>query len=604
MSLPFISETAAEVHRLAIAGSSLAASDYRLKKLVPSLEGLAAKAPIFGRIAAAVNSVVGGGDATISGRALLDLSSLLTAIQYTQSPHEVKGEFIPLESTAKEWVPTMVTHRSLSAVVQALTNTGQGRMEIVRDALERGLFKDLRLMKPAVEALHDNYGEMSELVAREVLPKFGPAVIGMLLEGFDPKGGKPHARRVTALCGIDPETGREFCRKVLESANKEVKLAVIEGLTGSQEDLETILDLTKERSGDVRKAAILALKGMKDQRVVDLVKKALDGKDAMEAAVVAASFEDSPLLDHLLEQAKDSLKLEPRECSERLACILRALRGSQNPEVLKTLIEIRQEMAKTMESEYSFECRGLLAGALFEINSEEADNVLIEFRSENRKPAKKAATPPASPSKPVVAHPSMIGHIRNGLCYSLAAAARRMDAEAIFDCFSSLYEKSTEWEMYSELLQGKSIWSYHGVACPGLPEEKISPRWIALGIKKGDSALVAKIAKLGDATALKFLLTTDAKELKGQGYYGFPLASAIVRLDPENAPKYIIEGIVTQQKKQPSHAYWAGNLFSLIVDLPASKIPELESLAVALEGPWKARFDECIAEMRHLASRK
>ena len=246
----------------------------------------------------------------------------------------------------------------------------------------------------------------------------------------------------------------------------------------------------------------------------------------------------------------------------------------------------------------------MLAGALFEINSVEADNVLIELRAENRKPAKKAATPPASPSKPVVAIPSMIGRIGNGLCYSMAAAARRFDAEVVFEYFSPLYEKSTEWEVYSELLRGRTLWSHQAVECPGIPTEKISARWVGLGIKKGDAELVAKIAKSGDAAALKFLLATDAKELKGQGYYGFPLASAIVRLDPENAPKYIIQGLVTQQKKQPSHAYWAGNLFSLIVDLPASKIPELESLAVALEGPWKARFDECIAEMRHLASRK
>jgi hypothetical protein len=234
----------------------------------------------------------------------------------------------------------------------------------------------------------------------------------------------------------------------------------------------------------------------------------------------------------------------------------------------------------------------MLAGVLYEFNSDAADQVLIKFKIENRKPSSNG-----------IGVSAVDYGVGNGLCFSMAAAARRMNAEGVFDLFGKLLESSKFWEIYSELLQGRTLHSYRGVDCPGLPEEKISPRWIALGIKKGDSALVAKIAKPGDAAALKFLLTTDAKELKSQGYYGFPLASAIVRLDPENAPKYLMERIVTQQKKQPSHAYWAGNLFSLLVELPASKIPELESLAVALEGPWKARFDECLAEMRHLASR-
>ncbi len=255
MSLSLIADTATEVNRLAIAGSALASGDYRLKKILPQLEALAPKAPIFGRIAQGVTAVISGTDAAVAGRALLDLSTLLTAIQYTQSPHGVEGEFEPVEATGRDWVPTVAGYRSLSAVVEALTRTGPGRLEVVKDAAERGLFKDLRLMKPALGALHDSYGELSDYVCRSVLPQFGNIILPALISGFDPKGGRPHARRITALCLIDQQQGRAFCRTVAGDATKEVKAAIIEVLTGSAVDADFLTELTSKQGARTRKAA-------------------------------------------------------------------------------------------------------------------------------------------------------------------------------------------------------------------------------------------------------------------------------------------------------------------------------------------------------------
>jgi hypothetical protein len=580
MSLPFLSETAAEVHRLAIAGSSLAAGDYRLKKLVPSLEGMAAKAPIFGRIATAVNAVVDEKDAAVAGCALLDLSALLTAIQYTQGAFEVKGELRALITAATGWTPTIVSHRSLASVISALTSTGQGRVEIVKDALERGLFKDLRLMKPAVEALHDNYGEMSELVSREVLPQFGATVIPMLLEGFDPKGGKPHARRVTALCGIDPMQGREFCRRVLENANKEVKLAVIEGLTGSAEDLDTILDLTKEKSGDVRKAAILALQGVQDPKVVALVRKALTGKDAFEAAMVAASTQDASLLQDLLTQIKECAALPAKDGGPRLAMLLRGLRGSTQPEVLTVLTQLSQQLSGKKESDYTDDCLALVAGLLYELNSTEADRVLIA--------QKDGSTGEAG------------GKLGNGRCFAMAAAARTMDAEQLYDSFSAAYAKEKNGMRYSNLLRGMTLYAGQGIPeCPGLLASKISPRWVASGIKRDDSELVAAFAAVNDAEALKYLLKKEVEYIKQHSYYSYPLAPAIIRIAPAKAARYVIDRLLSMQKLQPQYCYGAYVLFRELANFPATALTELEAAADQLQGQWSERYLESIAEIRH-----
>ncbi len=60
MSLALIQESAKEVRRLAIAGSSLAAGDFRLKKLIPPLEQAGAKVPVFAQVAKAMSELVNG----------------------------------------------------------------------------------------------------------------------------------------------------------------------------------------------------------------------------------------------------------------------------------------------------------------------------------------------------------------------------------------------------------------------------------------------------------------------------------------------------------------------------------------------------------------
>ena len=54
MSIPLLTQVYEELRRLAIAGSAVAAGDFRLKKLLPPLEQAGAKAPVFGKIAEAV----------------------------------------------------------------------------------------------------------------------------------------------------------------------------------------------------------------------------------------------------------------------------------------------------------------------------------------------------------------------------------------------------------------------------------------------------------------------------------------------------------------------------------------------------------------------
>ena len=164
MSLALIQESAKEVRRLAIAGSPLAVGDFRLKKLIPPLEKAGATVPVFAQVAKAISELVDGKEAESAGR-LLSLSTLLNAILYTQGQSGTQADFKELEMYSAASANTRTTARVLKPIIQALTNSGAGRFEVVKSAVDRGAFNDLRLIDPAIRALDDSFGELADLMA-------------------------------------------------------------------------------------------------------------------------------------------------------------------------------------------------------------------------------------------------------------------------------------------------------------------------------------------------------------------------------------------------------------------------------------------------------
>src|SRR4051794_31981004 len=137
MSLALLQESAKEVRRLAIAGSALAIGDFRLKKLVPPLDQAGAEVPVFAQVAKAVSELVNGTEKT-SAANLLQLSTLLNAILYTQGESSAEGPYRELEMCSSKCSSTRTPARILKPLVQALTSAGAGRFEMVKSAVERG----------------------------------------------------------------------------------------------------------------------------------------------------------------------------------------------------------------------------------------------------------------------------------------------------------------------------------------------------------------------------------------------------------------------------------------------------------------------------------
>ena len=278
MSIPVLVQVYDETRRLAIAGSVVAPGDFRLKKLIPALEQAGKKAPVFAKVAQAATKLVDSNERS-SAAALLELSTLVNAILYTQGETGCTGKLAPVETTELGQPKTQASARVLKPLLEALTTTGSGRLETIRDAYQRGAFRDFRLIGPALAALDDSYSEIGELVAQQILPLYGRSILPELQATFDPKGRSGHARRLVLMHRLDPTASREAVKQALDQGSKEVRIAAIGCLGESPEDLPFLLEQAKARAKDVRTAALRALGSSKEKDAVKALCDTIGGAD-------------------------------------------------------------------------------------------------------------------------------------------------------------------------------------------------------------------------------------------------------------------------------------------------------------------------------------
>src|SRR5260221_7956765 len=130
MSIPVLAQVYDEVRRLSIAGSVVAPGDFRLKKLVPPLEQAGQKAPVFAKVAQAVSGLIAAAEKN-SSAALLELSTLVNAILYTQGETRLAGRLDTIDTMDVGQAQTQASARVLKPLLEALSTTRPGRIEII-----------------------------------------------------------------------------------------------------------------------------------------------------------------------------------------------------------------------------------------------------------------------------------------------------------------------------------------------------------------------------------------------------------------------------------------------------------------------------------------
>ena len=136
-----------------------------------------------------------------SAEKLLNVSTLLYSVLYTQGvttlPEAKRQEYQPNIALAD--VNTNYSYLQLKPVLQALTESKSGRLDILKDAFERGVFKDSRTYGYLNIALGDKYTELGDYVEETLIPSCGQAMIPFLLSEFRLEDKVANLRRFRLL---------------------------------------------------------------------------------------------------------------------------------------------------------------------------------------------------------------------------------------------------------------------------------------------------------------------------------------------------------------------------------------------------------------------
>lgn len=590
MSLALIEESAKEVRRLAIAGSSLAVGDFRLKKLIPPLEQAGAKVPVFAQVAKAMSDVVSGKE-TESPSRLLSLSTLLNAILYTQGQTSASGDIQKLETFPTKCATTRTTARVLKPLVEALTASGAKRFEIITSAVERGAFNDLRLIDPAIRALGDNYPEIADLVAEKVLPTYGPGIMPRLKTNFDLKGKKSDARKLEVMHQLDAEGTLPLCKAALEDGSPDVKTTAIACLGKHEDCLPLVLEQAKAKNKSVRAAALEALTAHDLPAVRKLFLELIQGKNLEEAIAPLRLVKSREVFDELVAEAGKALAKALKNETDgvlRYFEILQCLEGRTDAPVEEYLVTTMSQAAQIAKIKakncivFGPDILRELADLLFRIASPQTLNLILT-------------------------HQDKIPVDSYGVV--LVSALRSWPADKVFTEFSPLLDqkKGVGKDKY-ELLERAIDTSTHGrrlsyldryVADEEEPDEAVNvtwdARWLDAAIKADRPEPVCCLARPGHKGVVVYLLKlVEAKKKLRPGM----IFEALARCQYAKLTDLYLNLVTKGTKGSKRWDYELQQLIDCARHLPPTDLPRLEEFAGKLDQNYQDHFLEAIAPLR------
>ena len=291
-----------ELNRLFIAGSKFAKNDPRLQTYIPILKRLGEKAPVFNKLAQEVEALLQA-ESQQSAEKLLSVSTLLYSVLYTQ------GVTIQAEATKALQEPnvsiadvnTTYSYLQLKPVLQALTQSNSGRLEVLKDAFERGIFKDSRTFGYLSYALADKYTELADYVLQTIIPTCGQAMLPFLLSDFRLEDRTENVRRLRLLHQLGYTETDSLINKVFAEDLPNLQAEAIDILVGKKDEKteDFIISLASDKNKVVRGAAYKALAKLGTKRSIDkLYELYSTNKQKGNAELLANAIATVPLPSH------------------------------------------------------------------------------------------------------------------------------------------------------------------------------------------------------------------------------------------------------------------------------------------------------------------
>lgn len=267
---------------ITIAGTELLEEDFRLKKTMETFSVLAEKNPIFQKLYLGLKQLFEA-EKPQKPIMLLNILGLLDAVLYTQAQTGMEGDYQEIVTSQHLNMPEQYRYSIIKPVLEALSTTGSGRLNVVEDAVKHTpeIFKDYRILNALIQDLDDTYGEMASLVTRILeglstgkslgfyeydeneyrnskfrhypLPKVdSTSLIELLKEQFDPQGKRVMAKRLKLIATIAKETENDWYLSILKTAKKEVREECISALQYCEDNIPTLLELAKKERGKAK----------------------------------------------------------------------------------------------------------------------------------------------------------------------------------------------------------------------------------------------------------------------------------------------------------------------------------------------------------------
>jgi len=572
MSIPVLTQVYQEVRRLAIAGSVVAPGDFRLKKLLPSLDAAAEKAPVVAKVAEAARNLIDGPEAQ-SAQSLLELTAIVSAILATQGATGCPGTLEPLETTPLNRTTTHISAQLLKQTQDALERSGGGRLDFIRDAHRQGVFRDLRMVFPALKAIESSYAELVDYLADRVLPEYGPAIVPILRSQFQLSGGRGHPRRLILLAKLDPEGTRSLVQECLENGGKDVKIAAISLLR--DENLPELRKFAQAKSQDIRLAAFQALSKIDHPEAKKILATVLEGKDLGLVCMILQREATPAFLAPVLTEAihRECRPLlgttDPSAIStavERLVTLIRVLPKKESPEsdrVLLELFEQRQSFLTIRGESYSGSDLVETIIQTMALGSPEVQSVLARAH---------ATIPPERLKEAVVA-----------ACASLPAAE-------VYELFSPYLQVMPDTAKQSKLdpkqkaaleslIHGFQEWRSICVMNKAMAGRPVDARWVAAAIRLGRLDFLRCVVSAHHPEAEAFLSALyDAARTEQKFPEPFSeFALAMIQLEHPRAA----EVVMTWLEVNPGHRdfFW---ISQMIQKLPTAALPRFQELVARL----------------------
>lgn len=598
MSLALIEESAKEVRRLAIAGSSLAVGDFRLKKLIGPLEQAGAKIPVFAQVAKATSDLVNGTEAESATR-LLNLSTLLNAILYTQGKSSANGDFQKLETFPTRCTSTRTTARVLKPLVEALTSSGGGRFEVIKSAVECGAFNDLRLIDPAIQALGDSYPELADLVASKILPGYGAGIVPRLKATLDLKGKRHDARKLAVMHQLDPAGTLELCKTALDEGSTDVKVAAVACLGNHEDCLPLVMAQTNAKNKEVRTAALQALAAHDRPEITKLFTELIQGKALDLLVGPFRALRNRQVLNSLLDEGRrvfERLLKNDEEQIPRFTEILECLKGRKDDDTQGFLLACFVQCDKLPK----FKAPKKSAFMVYTTGDDIADRLSQSLYETGSPKAFEAVL-----AKRDVLPASAFHQV-------LRCALHSWSPEQIYEQFSSLLgESKAPGKEKAQILQQTITATCDGLdadsgsASVGLaaqarqsrPRVTWDPRWLDAAVKADNPAVVCCLARPGHKPAINYLLKLLDGKAKAQNGSGLTI-QALARCQYPKLTDVYLKTLGSRTKGVKYVDFDLQMLLRSARFLPAADLPKLDAFAAKLDEKFVDPYLEAISPLR------